>query len=89
MLKIANLRDALRHEGGVTRRLFLAYGAALGSIPLLARKVSANSRSTGELRRRWSSRRETHSVEPPNVAGPLSPLALYLLTLASCGKLLS
>ncbi len=28
----------MRHEGGLTRRLFLAYGAALGSIPLLGRE---------------------------------------------------
>ena len=35
MLELTNLRHALRHEGGLTRRLFLAYGAALGSIPLL------------------------------------------------------
>jgi alkaline phosphatase D len=37
MLELKNLRDALRHEGGLTRRLFLAYGAALTSIPLLGR----------------------------------------------------
>jgi alkaline phosphatase D len=38
MLELTNLQDALRHEGGLTRRLFLAYGAALGSIPLLGRE---------------------------------------------------
>ena len=38
MLELTNLRDALRHQGGLTRRLFLAYGSALGSIPLLGRK---------------------------------------------------
>ena len=40
MLQLTNLRDAMRHEGGLTRRLFLAYGAALGSIPLLGRESS-------------------------------------------------
>jgi alkaline phosphatase D len=38
MLELKDLSQALRHEGGLTRRLFLAYGAALGSIPLLGRE---------------------------------------------------
>ena len=38
MLDLTNLRDALHHEGGLTRRLFLAYGAALGSMPLLGQQ---------------------------------------------------
>lgn len=31
------LHAALRHEGGLSRRLFLAYGASLSSLPLLGR----------------------------------------------------
>ncbi len=41
MLELTNLRESLRHEGGFTRRLFLGYGAALGSIPLLGRESLA------------------------------------------------
>jgi len=43
MLDLTNLGDALRHEGGLSRRLFLAYGAALGSIPLLGREFPATA----------------------------------------------
>ncbi len=35
MLDLLNLRTAVRYEGGISRRLFLAYGAALSAIPLL------------------------------------------------------
>ncbi len=35
MLDLSHLRDAVRYEGGISRRLFLAYGAALSAIPLL------------------------------------------------------
>ncbi|MCA9069640.1 MAG: alkaline phosphatase D family protein [Planctomycetaceae bacterium] len=41
-----SLRDAVRYEGGVSRRLFLAYGTALSSIPLLGRSTRAASRPT-------------------------------------------
>jgi len=41
MLDLANLRAAVRHEGRVSRRLFLAYGAALASLPLLAEQAAA------------------------------------------------
>jgi alkaline phosphatase D len=34
-------RNAVRHEGGVSRRLFLAYSAALAGVPYLANRVSA------------------------------------------------
>ncbi|MES2465227.1 MAG: PhoD-like phosphatase N-terminal domain-containing protein, partial [Armatimonadota bacterium] len=34
-LDLTDLPAALRHEGGVSRRLFLAYSAALATIPLL------------------------------------------------------
>jgi alkaline phosphatase D len=33
-----SLRAAVRHEGGVSRRLFLAYAASLASVPLLAQQ---------------------------------------------------
>ena len=38
MLELSKLHDALRHQGGLSRRLFLAYGSALSSIPLLGRE---------------------------------------------------
>ncbi|OWK39667.1 alkaline phosphatase D family protein [Fimbriiglobus ruber] len=39
MLDLSNLRAAVRSEGGVSRRLFLAYGAALAAIPSLDLRV--------------------------------------------------
>ena len=39
MLDLTKLRDAIRWEGGVSRRLFLAYGTALSAIPLLGTRV--------------------------------------------------
>ena len=42
MLEIDQLRDAARYEGGVSRRLLLAYAGALGSIPLLGRSTVAD-----------------------------------------------
>ncbi|MCC2673049.1 MAG: phosphodiesterase/alkaline phosphatase [Armatimonadetes bacterium] len=36
MLEPKELRKAIRHEGGVSRRLFLAYAAALAGVPLLS-----------------------------------------------------
>jgi alkaline phosphatase D len=41
MLDLSKLRAAIRYEGGVSRRLFLAYGAALSSVPLLGRASRA------------------------------------------------
>jgi alkaline phosphatase D len=37
----ARLRAAVRHEGQISRRLFLAYGAALSAVPLLTERVNA------------------------------------------------
>jgi len=39
VLDLTKLRDAIRWEGGVSRRLFLAYGTALSAIPLLGTRV--------------------------------------------------
>src|SRR6266404_1484314 len=41
MLDLSKLHEAVRHEGGISRRLFLAYAASLSAIPLLARKSLA------------------------------------------------
>src|SRR5688500_4080944 len=41
MLDLKTLRGAVRHEGGVSRRLFLAYAAALAGIPALADRCEA------------------------------------------------
>lgn len=38
------LRAAIRHEGGVTRRLFLTYAASLSALPLLANRVEGAPR---------------------------------------------
>ncbi|MEX2140965.1 MAG: alkaline phosphatase D family protein [Pirellulales bacterium] len=35
MLDLSRIREAARDEGGVSRRLFLAYGAALSAVPFL------------------------------------------------------
>ena len=40
-MNLEHLHRALRHEGGLSRRLFLAYAASLSSIPLLSRSASA------------------------------------------------
>jgi alkaline phosphatase D len=39
MLDPKNLRAAVRHEGGVSRRLFLAYGAALSALPAVGARA--------------------------------------------------
>jgi alkaline phosphatase D len=41
VLDLTKLPEAVRHEGGVSRRLFLAYSAALAAIPLLGRQATA------------------------------------------------
>jgi alkaline phosphatase D len=46
MLDLSRLDQAIRHEGGVSRRLFLSYGAALSSLPLLARASWADASPT-------------------------------------------
>lgn len=48
MLDLSHLREAVRHENGVSRRLFLAYGAALTALPLLG------GRTQGAVRRRMA-----------------------------------
>src|SRR5690606_21874506 len=42
MLELRRIQAAVRSEGRVSRRLFLAYGAALSSVPLLGRASSGS-----------------------------------------------
>ncbi|MBX3444954.1 MAG: alkaline phosphatase D family protein [Planctomyces sp.] len=44
MLDLSHLRDAARYEGGISRRLFLACGSALATVPWLARSAGAGER---------------------------------------------
>lgn len=44
MLDLKKISAAVRYEGGISRRLFLAYGAALAALPQLGRQVSAADR---------------------------------------------
>ena len=44
MLDLSCLHEAVRSEGGVSRRLFLAYGSALAALPLLGTRASAAER---------------------------------------------
>jgi alkaline phosphatase D len=44
VLDLSGLRAAVRAEGGVSRRLFLAYGAALSALPLLGARAEARTR---------------------------------------------
>ncbi|HIA19603.1 MAG TPA: alkaline phosphatase, partial [Planctomycetaceae bacterium] len=41
MLDLLGIREAVRFEGGISRRLFLAYGTALSSLPLLSQVTAA------------------------------------------------
>src|SRR4051812_2022123 len=41
MLDLSKLPEAVAREGGLSRRLFLAYAASLSAIPLLGRKSFA------------------------------------------------
>ena len=41
MLDLSDLRAAVRAEGGVSRRLFLAYGAALSALPIVGGRIEA------------------------------------------------
>jgi alkaline phosphatase D len=43
MLDLSRLDEAVRYEGGVSRRLFLAYAASLSAVPLLGRRAAAKS----------------------------------------------
>jgi len=44
MLDLSRLHEAVRSEGGVSRRLFLAFGSALAAVPLLGVRASAADR---------------------------------------------
>ena len=44
MFDLKGILDAVRSEGGVTRRLALAYGAALAGLPLVTSRLSAADR---------------------------------------------
>src|SRR5436190_4142415 len=44
MLDLSMLAGAVRHEGGVSRRLFLAYAASLSAVPWLGRTATAARR---------------------------------------------
>lgn len=74
MLDLKKLREAVRHEGGMSRRLFLAYAAALASTPLLAE------------RRAWASSpvaRPTFSADPFSLgvaSGDPEPTGVVLWT---------
>jgi alkaline phosphatase D len=47
MLDLTKLPEAVRHEGGVSRRLFLAYGAALAAVPWLGRRAEGQPARRG------------------------------------------
>ena len=44
MLDLTNLHEAARYEGGVSRRLFLAYAASLSALPWLGQRARAAKR---------------------------------------------
>src|SRR5262245_21293449 len=44
MLNSSKLAEAARQEGGISRRLFLAYSASLSAIPWLGRRTFAAAR---------------------------------------------
>lgn len=44
MLDLSKIRESLRYEGGVSRRFFLGYSAALSAIPLLGRECRAGGK---------------------------------------------
>ena len=44
MLDLSQLRQAIRHENGVSRRLFLAYAASLSALPWIGRRASGEAR---------------------------------------------
>ncbi len=43
VLDLSKLQDAIRYEGGISRRLFLAYSASLSAIPLLGRQSASKT----------------------------------------------
>lgn len=46
MLDLNQIAAAARYEGGISRRLFVAYGAALAALPSLANRAAAAERRT-------------------------------------------
>ena len=48
MLEIDQLRRALKYEGRLSRRLFVAYSSALSSLPLLCRAAAADAKPSFE-----------------------------------------
>jgi len=44
MLDVSKLREAVRHEQGVSRRLFLAYAASLSALPWVGQRATAAKR---------------------------------------------
>ena len=87
MLDLARLSDAIRHEGGVSRRLFLAYAASLSALPLLGRRALGarrDARHSRPTRSASASRRATRpkrasllwtrlATEPLEPSGGLAP----------------
>lgn len=45
MSLLERLPQAVRHEGGLSRRLFVAYGAALAALPALAARSAGTTDS--------------------------------------------
>jgi alkaline phosphatase D len=45
MLNLNRIPEAVRHQGGISRRLFLAYGTALAALPVLGIRTSAADRA--------------------------------------------
>ncbi len=43
MLDLSKLQEAVRCEGGISRRLFLAYAASLSAVPMLGQRSAAKS----------------------------------------------
>jgi alkaline phosphatase D len=43
MFDLCRIREAVRYEGGVSRRLFLAYGAALAALPIVGSRAAGRT----------------------------------------------
>src|SRR3954464_6361782 len=50
MLDLTRLDEAVRSEGGISRRLFLAYGAALAALPGLTLRGSEQPRGAPKFK---------------------------------------
>ncbi len=46
MLNVSKLHEAVRYEGGLSRRLFMAYAASLSTVPWLGQRATAAKGST-------------------------------------------